>query len=42
MSKKSKTAKAESSAKSKSPKPKPGPKATFLGGLFKKAGRVVK
>ena len=42
MSKKSKTAKAASSVKAKSPKPKPDPKATFLGGLFKKAGRVVK
>jgi len=42
MSKKPKTAKAKSSAKSTSPTPKPGPKATFLGGLFKKAGRVIK
>ena len=42
MSKKSKATKAVSAAKSKSAKPKPGPKATFLGGLFKKAGRVVK
>ena len=42
MSKKSKATKAVSAAKSKRATPKPGPKATFLGGLFKKAGRVVK